>query len=663
MDAARPAPPGARTATSGEGVGLRAWGAAFVYLGIAVIFTWPVARSLTKDVPSDLGDSLLNMWILSWDAEQLRHVFAGDLSVLARWFDGNIFYPLPNTLAYSEHLFAQAIQIFPIYLVTKNPILCYNLLFLSTYVLSGLGAYLLVSELTGDRRAAFVAGLIFAFVPYRIPQASHLQVLSSQWMPFTLYGFARYLNTGRRRALAGGALALLLQGLSCGYYLVYFSPFAAGYVVWELARRGRLGDRRAWVDLTLAALGVGIALTPFLMAYARMQSSMQLNRGIGEVSLYSADVYAYLTSFPTERFWGPILHVAPRAEGELFMGAVPLLLGLTAAGLLLVQSRRAGRATGEPRPVLSGVLGGISAALLGLVIVTLFTRRVSIDIGGLSLRVFDIGRALAWLAVAVMLWLLSSPRARVRLRACGTAEAFFLLSIVVAWWLSLGPTPLSLGRPLDVPAPYRLFYLLPGVDGVRTPARFAMVVALMLAVTGGYVLARLPRGRVGTFVASALAAVFLIEAPASEFPVNGRGVTRGHALPEARVYPPADAPSLYHTVAGLVGPIVLLEIPLGDLNWDVRAVYYAATHWRPLINGYSGFFPPHYGTLSSALTDPDRHPAEAWQAVVGSGATHVMVHERAYREAEANQIHRWLVSSGAREVARDDGDVLYDVRR
>ncbi len=190
-----------------------------------------------------------------------------------------------------------------------------------------------------------------------------------------------------------------------------------------------------------------------------------------------------------------------------------------------------------------------------------------------------------------------------------------------------------------------------------------MVVALMLAVTGGYVLARLPRGRVGTFVASALAAVFLIEAPASEFPVNGRGVTRGHALPEARVYPPADAPSLYHTVAGLVGPIVLLEIPLGDLNWDVRAVYYAATHWRPLINGYSGFFPPHYGTLSSALTDPDRHPAEAWQAVVGSGATHVMVHERAYREAEANQIHRWLVSSGAREVARDDGDVLYDVRR
>ena len=642
---------------------LLTWSAVLAYLLIAIVFTWPVARGLSRDVPSDFGDSLLNMWILSWDAEQLRQLFTGHFSVLARWFDGNIFYPAPDALAYSEHLIAQAVQIFPVYLVTKNPILCYNLLFLSTYVLSGLGTYLLVRELTGDRRAAFIAGLLFAFVPYRIPQATHLQVLSSQWMPFTLYGFTRYLNTGRRRALVGGAGALVLQSLSCGYYLIFFSPFAAGYVAWELVRRGRLKDHRAWTDFAVAAVAVGAVVTPFLIPYARVQSTVQLARRIEEVSLYSADVYAYVTAFPTQRFWGTLLQLAPRAEGQLFMGAVPMILGLVATGLVLARAWRAGGTFSEPRPVLSAVLGAISATLLALIVAALFTRRISIDLIGLSFRVTDIGRVIVWLAMTVVLWLVCSPRARRRLVACGAAESFFLLSIVVAWWLSLGPTPQSLGRPLDVPAPYRLFYLLPGVDGVRVPARFAMVIALMLAVAGGYLLARLPRRRWGSTVATAIAVVFLLEANPVEFSVNGQGATRGYALPEPRIYPPGIAPAVYRTVAELDGSAVLLEMPLGDPDWDVRAVYYASSHWKPLVNGYSGFFPPHYGGLISALIDLDRDPDSARQAVAGSGATHVLVHERAYRSAERDHIRQWLISGGAREIERDNGDVLYDVRR
>ena len=54
---------------------------------------------------------------------------------------------------------------------TGNMVLCYNLLFLSTIVLAGWGMYLLVRELTGRPLAAFVAGLAFAFAPYRISEA------------------------------------------------------------------------------------------------------------------------------------------------------------------------------------------------------------------------------------------------------------------------------------------------------------------------------------------------------------------------------------------------------------------------------------------------------------------------------------------------------------
>jgi hypothetical protein len=56
----------------------------------------------------------------------------------------------------------------------------------STFALSALGTYLLVLDLTGDKRAAFIAGLIYGFLPYRIASVPHVQVMSSQWMPFAL---------------------------------------------------------------------------------------------------------------------------------------------------------------------------------------------------------------------------------------------------------------------------------------------------------------------------------------------------------------------------------------------------------------------------------------------------------------------------------------------
>jgi hypothetical protein len=47
------------------------------------------------------------------------------------------------------------------------------------------------------------------------------------------------------------------------------------------------------------------------------------------------------------------------------------------------------------------------------------------------------------------------------------------------------------------------------------------------------------------------------------------------------------------------GPIV--ELPLGDTYPDVAAMYRQMSHHRPLVNGYSGYFPPHYAALRFGL--------------------------------------------------------------
>ena len=162
----------------------------FLYLLLTIVMTWPLAAGLARDVPGDLGDSLLNMWILGWGAEHFPRLDG----------NANIFHPEPLALAFSEHLFGQVLQILPVYYATGNLILCYNLLFLSTFVLSGVGMYLLVLDITGNKRAAFLAGLFYAFVPFRAAQIPHIQTVSSQWMPFALYGFRRFISDRQRPA-------------------------------------------------------------------------------------------------------------------------------------------------------------------------------------------------------------------------------------------------------------------------------------------------------------------------------------------------------------------------------------------------------------------------------------------------------------------------------
>src|SRR4029453_1735783 len=74
-----------------------------LFAALTLIFTWPLARGLARDIPGDFGDPLLNAWILAWDASHLGR----------GWWNANIFYPHPLSLAYSEHLLPQALQVLP----------------------------------------------------------------------------------------------------------------------------------------------------------------------------------------------------------------------------------------------------------------------------------------------------------------------------------------------------------------------------------------------------------------------------------------------------------------------------------------------------------------------------------------------------------------------
>jgi hypothetical protein len=646
------------------------------YLVLSCAMTWPLAAGLARDVPGDLGDSLLNMWILGWGAENLPRVLVGDMTP-GQVANANIFHPEPLALALSENLFGQVLQILPAYYLTGNLILCYNLLFLSTFVLSGVGMYLLVRDVTGDRYAALLAGLLFAFVPYRVAQIGHLQILSAQWMPFALYGFRRYITTSHVTALLGGSLALLMQNWSCGYYLIYFAPFVLIFVVHQIAAAGRLRDRSVWVMFAAAGAVVALGTWPLLALYLEAQRLHAFERPLGEIIGFSADVYSYLTAAEGLRVLGPSLQTWPKPEGELFLGFVPT--GLAALGAFVAVRAARADARGsqtyfktvpgrrlQPLAVVTFLLGVFACALLVGFVGILFTGGFVTSLAGIPIRATNAPRLLGQLAIVLAAAVLVSGKFRfVCARFATSAAGLAAISLVVALWLSLGPVAHTRGQTIEGLGLYGLLLeYVPGFGGLRVPARYAMIAALYLSVLAGIGAAWLMRPRFTNgsarpmLMAASLA--FLIEAAFVPMAIN-QTWGDGAIVPPPRVEPASSAPAVYRQLSTMPGDLALVEFPFGDPAWELRYVYYSTVHWKRLVNGYSGSFPQGYNVRVALFQRIATAPDQAWAALAQTGATHAIVHEAALATGEARLIRAWLESRGGREIGRFGSDVLYDL--
>jgi len=636
----------------------------------AVAMTWPLAAGLTRDIPWDLGDSVLNCWILGWTASRFLRILTGDFSAAGAFWHANIFYPEPLTLAYSEHLAAQALQILPVYAATGNLILSYNLLFLSTFVLSGLGTFLLVRDITGSARAAFVAGLFYAFAPYRVAQSTHLQVLSSQWMPFALFGLRRFFETGRRLPLAGATASLIAQNLSCGYYLLFFSPFVPVYCLWELWVRAKLRDFRAWSGLAVAGLVTLAATWPFLDGYRALRRLGHEPRAIQEVIGFAADVHSYFTAAAAMRLWGGVANAFVKPEGELFPGAIPIALGIVA---LAWQARRAwagsvAAASGRWDRVrkAAAIAVAVFAVVKILTAITIVAGYGGVSrIGPVTVRMANFYNELWRTALAVAGVLALSPRARdVGRRLAQSPAGWFAAAAIVAAWLSLGPLMHTDGRRIAAGPYLYLYEYVPGFDGLRVPARFGMIVMLFLAVLGGIAAAAIERRwKRGGAAVALLGGLFLVEASAVPIPLNVVGPEPGVRPPSARLRTGRQAPAVYRFVQTLPDDAVLVEFPFGTFGHDLQYMYYSTIHWRRMLNGYSGFFPRSFSARQAQFAGFREDPETAWNALTLSGARYAIVHEAAFLAREAEAVIAWLEEHGARRVKAFGRDVVLELPR
>jgi hypothetical protein len=190
----------------------------------------------------------------------------------------------------------------------------------------------------------------------------------------------------------------------------------------------------------------------------------------------------------------------------------------------------------------------------------------------------------------------------------------------------------------------------------------AMIFALALAVLGGYGARAIERSfRRSGAVLAAVSLLFLVEASPAPITMNGTWSVGDLKPPAARLLAPDGPPAIYRAVRALPAQAVLAEFPFGEEQYELRYMVYSATHWRPLLNGYSGGFPRSYAVNRAGLGRVLDDPETAWRVLASSGATHAIVHEDIYQEGRGARVSAWLASRGAREVAASGGDRLFEL--
>jgi len=294
-----------------------------IFCAFTAGLTWPYVTHL-GDVVADPGDPYLIAWILWWD---YHATFTNPLHL----FDANLFYPLRYTLAFSENSYGISLLFFPLFALGFRPLTVHAVAMFVAFALCGYGAFRLGRTLTGSAGVGWVAGIIFAFVPYRFSMMSQLAYLFSPWVPLIFEALVLFARERSRKRAAWLGCAFFMNGLTTiTWFNLSLLPLAFTAAI-LLTRYSLWRDREFW-RRSIVALGLaGLALLPFMLPYYIASKLYGFKRNITEVQYWSAWPSHWLAGERRNRLWRRLGDNLPDGgRHRLFPGLIPILLSLTA---------------------------------------------------------------------------------------------------------------------------------------------------------------------------------------------------------------------------------------------------------------------------------------------------------------------------------------------
>ncbi len=597
------------------------WG---LYLAIALFASWPLAlqpgSAISLGFEAESTVPLLNVWTMWWNSDRLAAGFAG-------YWNAPIFHPTEGTFAFSE---AQPLMVVvaPIIWLTGNKIFAYNVYFWLILSLNGYSSRRLLLRVGHHPFLAFCGGLICQMLPFVWWQSGVVQLTTLFGIVWTIHALMLVFEhsastestaeTNRRTAMWPLCNGLKLGGAFCVTYLLcnYWGMFLTLLLVpsslwlWNAS----LLRWRFWLSIGVAALVSVSILGPLVYVQKSLAGKHQWSRDQSWIRDLSAHQRDYLD--------------APRTT--TFRATLPT------SGDVRKATPQTAPPTTEPS-----------------------TDQVVVDTN--DVRQSDWTYFPKWdfpEEARRDIWPLGSGNIRLLLVPIGLLSAFLgrrirwgLFAVtfgLIAFGLSLGPTVwfVSWMPVLGGTSPFEMLQqYVPGFALIRSPFRFAMFVQLAVAWLSVEFLDLLNPLRwrrspadpevhehkvtpteidISETAPPPIHPALLLPPEPWIHPKIMRWIQWGplvvvSLLVTIEVWPPrqsiysipstAGVPAWVHWLRENSAPddaVVCLPFPTGynvrDYEETTVWMYWGTLHRRPLINGYSGFFPKPFVDLKEKLT-------------------------------------------------------------
>ncbi len=260
-------------------------GAFFVICSL--IFTWPLLPNITRLIAGET------------DVFQL---LGSTYNAAKAWQPLTLLNPLEFAQLFNVSTHVQ------IYHQIFGEPLGYNLFWLTSFILTGLGTYWLAYYLTRQHIPALIAGLIFTLSPIHFALSSGFYGIGHlEWLPLYTLFLLKYFKKPGVRSAVFAAVFFLLSISYDEHWLYLIALFTAGLIIYELIHNPELLKNRRFQIITSVAIGAGLSFV-----LVSNQGLIQLvtagqnliKPSLEEVITYSNDVAGFYLPYAYHPIWG-----------------------------------------------------------------------------------------------------------------------------------------------------------------------------------------------------------------------------------------------------------------------------------------------------------------------------------------------------------------------
>ena len=309
-------------------------GALALFTILTLVVTYPLVLHLSSRIVG-CCDTWQHYWTIWW----IKGVFSSG-AALHPFFTDYMYYPNGTNLSF-EGMYTRLLgsSLWPI----LGGVTTYNLLYMSNFVLSAYAVFLLVTHLTGDRKAAIVSGVIYSFSAVHLQHVTYLNISTIHWFPFLVLCVLKTIDSPTVKKAIACAVLFLLVVLSSGYYAVGGSILL---VLLFLRHFKRVATKSFARYLLVFGWTSAVLIAPFVALQLRESIAGQSFVRMSQFSRYfSTDVLALVTPPRYNPLYDQFVDsiyprfMTPFPEWESYLGF--LVIPLAVIGVIAARHRGA----------------------------------------------------------------------------------------------------------------------------------------------------------------------------------------------------------------------------------------------------------------------------------------------------------------------------------